>query len=426
MAYENLINEDQELYTLIESEEHRQREQLEMIPSENYVSLAVREAVGSPLMNKYSEGQAFKRYYQGNEFIDYIEDLTKKRALGVFNLDPELWGVNVQAVTGSVANLSVYNALLQPGDTIMSMFLYDGGHLSHGWKLPNGKPVSMTSKVYHPVYYYVDPQTRWFNYDEVEKIALEHKPKIIISGGTAYPREIDYKRMKEIADKVGALYMADVAHEAGLIAGGANKSPFPYADIVTMTTRKTLRGPIGAMIFAKKEYIEAINSSVFPGLQGGPMNHSIAGIAVALKQAAQPEFKEYTKQIVENAQSLAQELVDRGYDVCTGGTDKHLVLIDLRNLDITGTDAAVALEKANIIVNKNTVPNDSAKPWNPSGIRIGTPAITSRGIKKDEMTKIANWMHLAIMNREDEKMLEELKTQVRDFALTYPVPGLDS
>jgi len=406
--------QDKEILSLIKKEEKRQKTQLQMIPSENFVSEQVKKAVGSALMNKYSEGQAYKRYYQGNTNIDAIETIVKKRALKAFKLSPKKWGVNVQAVTGSVANLAVYNAILRPGDKILSMYLFDGGHLSHGWQLPSGKKVSMTSKIYEPNYYYVDPKTGIFNYDEVEKRALEVKPKLIISGGTAYPREIDYKRLSEIAKKVGAKYMADIAHEAGLVLAGVNKSPFDYADIVTMTTRKTLRGPVGAMIFSKIEYSEEIDKSVFPGLQGGPQNHSIAGIGVALYEAMTPEFKVYAKQVVKNAQILAGELEKLGFFVLTGGTDKHLIVMDLLKNGIkeSGTEIALALEKANIIVNKNTVPGDQRKPWDPSGIRFGTPAITTMGMKEKEMKEIAGFYSEVLRNPNNEKALSVIARKV--------------
>ena len=400
---------DPELFALIQAEKNRQKTDLAMIPSENFVSDAVREAVGSVLMNKYAEGQPFKRYYQGNQFIDQIEALVETRALQAFGLEEKEWHVNVQPVTGSIANLAVYAALLQPGDKMLGMALYDGGHLSHGWKLPDtGKPISFTSRIFDSHFYSVDPGTKVFDYDNILAIAKKVQPKILISGGTAYPREIDYARMREIADAVGAVYMADVAHEAGLIAGGANSSPFPHAHVVTMTTRKTLRGPIGAMIFVNKtsftpseangevgqkfkdvNIAEAVDFAVFPSLQGGPQNHSIAGIGVALHEAMQPEFKEYAHQVVKNAQVLAAELVKAGFDVVTGGTDKHLVLVDLRSRGWTGKDAALTLEKVGIISNKNTVPGETGKPWNPSGLRLGTPALTTRGYKESDMVKIA-------------------------------------
>jgi glycine hydroxymethyltransferase len=388
---------DPEIYDLIQAEDKRQHDEIALIPSENFVSDAVKQAVGSVLMNKYSEGQPFKRYYQGNRFIDQIENLVEKRALQVFGLEENVWHVNVQAVTGSIANLAVYNALLSPGDKMMGMLLYDGGHLSHGWKLPEGKPISFTSRIFDTHFYSVDPNTRIFNYDEMAKKVKDVQPKILISGGTAYPREIDHKRMREIADSVGAYYMADIAHEAGLVAGGANQSPFPYAHVVTMTTRKTLRGPIGAMIFINKTLFhpddhvdEKIDFAVFPSLQGGPQNHSIAGIGVALREAMQPEFREYAHQVVKNAQALADELMKLDFDVVSGGTDKHLVLIDLRSRGWTGKDAAIALEKIGIVANKNTVPNESGKPWNPSGLRLGTPAMTTRGLREDDFRRIAD------------------------------------
>lgn len=391
----NLQQTDPEIFELIKKEEARQESDIEMIPSENFVSDAVKEAVGSVLMNKYSEGQPFKRYYQGNQFIDQIESLVEQRAIQAFGLTEDDWHVNVQPATGSIANFAVYAALINPGDKMLGMSLYDGGHLTHGWKLPDtGKPISFTARIYDTYFYNVDPITKVFNYDEIEKVAKEVKPKILISGGTAYPREIDYKRMREIADSIGAIYMADVAHEAGLIIGGANSSPFPYAHVVTMTTRKTLRGPIGAMIFASKKLLgadvaEKIDFAVFPSLQGGPQNHSIAGIGVALHEAMQPEFKEYSKQVVKNAEVLAEELMKAGFDVVSGGTDKHLVLVDLRSKGLTGKDAALALEKVGIITNKNTVPGETGKPWNPSGLRLGTPALTTRGYKEDDIRKVA-------------------------------------
>lgn len=387
---------DPVLFKLIKAEELRQQTDLEMIPSENFVSEAVKEAVGSVLMNKYSEGQPFKRYYQGNQFIDQIEALVEQRALQAFGLSEDNWHVNVQAVTGTIANFAVYAALLNPGDKMLGMSLYDGGHLSHGWKLPDtGKPISFTSRIYDTHFYSVDPSTKVFDYDQIQVVAKKVKPKILISGGTAYPREIDHAKMRQIADSVGAIYMADVAHEAGLIIGGANASPFPHAHVVTMTTRKTLRGPIGALIFASKqllgpEVVEKIDFAVFPSLQGGPQNHSIAGIGVALLESMTPEFKSYADQIVKNAKVLADELMKAGFDIVSGGTDKHLVLVDLRNKGLTGKDAALALEKVGIIANKNTVPGETGKPWNPSGLRLGTPALTTRGFKEADMVKIAN------------------------------------
>uniref|UniRef100_A0A7C5YXR3 Probable serine hydroxymethyltransferase n=1 Tax=candidate division CPR3 bacterium TaxID=2268181 RepID=A0A7C5YXR3_UNCC3 len=413
------------IFELIKKEEERQRKQLEMIPSENYVSRNVLRAVGSVLMNKYSEGQVRKRYYQGNLYIDKIEEIVKKKALKAFGLSDKDWSVNVQPVTGSIANLAVLTALLKQGEKILAMSLYDGGHLSHGWRLPNGKPVSLSSKIFKTSYYYVDPKSGVLNYEEIEKIAIKEKPKIIISGGTAYPREIDHKKMGEICKKVGAYYFADIAHEAGLIVAGVNQSPFPFAHVVTTTTRKTLRGPVGAIIFSRRKLAPLIDQAVFPGIQGGPQNHSIAGIGIALKEAMTPQFKEYAKQVVKNAKILADEMIKYGYDVKSGGTDKHLIVIDLRNKAINGKEAAIALEKANIIVNKNTVPGESGTPWEPSGIRMGTPAITSRGIKGNDIKKIAYWIHTVLSNIKDEKLIRKIANDVSTFASKFPLPGVD-
>ena len=410
---------------IIKKEEQRQKEQLQMIPSENYASKNVLNAVGSVVMNKYSEGQVGKRYYQGNENIDLIESRVKELALKAFGLDESVWGVNVQPVSGSVANLAVYTSLLQPNDKIMGMYLYDGGHLSHGWKLPDGKKISFTSIMFDSVNYQVEPETGVFDYEKVREKVLAEKPQILISGGTAYPRELNHKALKKMATEVGAYYMADIAHEAGLVLAGINNSPFKYADVVTMTTRKTLRGPIGAMIFARKELMEKIDYGVFPRLQGGPPNHQIAGVGVALEEALTPEFKEYSKQVVLNAKTLATEFVKMGYMVTSGGTDKHLLLLDLRNKNMHGHSSAIALEKANIIMNKNTVPGETSKPYYPSGLRMGTPSLTSRGMKEAEMVKIASWIDKALQNQKDDTVLEQIAKEVKDFALGYKVPGID-
>jgi glycine hydroxymethyltransferase len=379
------------IFELIEKEKQRQQNSLMMIPSENYTYPEVLEAVGSILMQKYAEGYPGRRYYQGNEIVDEIEELARNRALKAFNLDPEKFHANVQAHSGSEANLGVYNALLSAGDKIMSMYLPDGGHLSHGWRMGD-KKTTFVSKMFEVEFYKVNPETRLFDYEQIEKQALVFRPKLIISGGTAYPREIDYKRMAEIASKVGAYYLADVAHEAGLIAAGVCQSPFEYADIVTMTTHKTLRGPRGAIIICKKELGQQLDMAIMPGLQGGPHLHSIAGIAVALEKTKTDEFLNYAKQTVKNAQKLSEILVRGGLDVVSLGTDKHLIVVDLRDKEQSGWFTAWAMEKAGIIMNRNTVPNETASPFYPSGIRLGTPALTVRGMKEWEMEQIGKWI----------------------------------
>ena len=405
------------IFTLIQQEQKRQEETLALIPSENYASLEVMKAVGSILMNKYAEGQAKKRYYQGNSIIDEVELLCKSRALQVFGLSKDEWGVNVQTLSGSPANLAVYVALLEPGDRIFSMYLPDGGHLSHGWQLPGNK-VTLVSKIWDIEFYHVNKETRVFDYDQIEQQAMKCKPKLIVSGGTAYPREINHKRMGAIAKKVGAYYLADVAHEAGLIAGGANASPFPHADVVSMTTHKTLRGPRGAMVFSRKPIDEAVDKAVFPGLQGGPHEHTIGGIGVALGEALQPSFREYTRQVVINAQLLASQLKSAGYDVVSGGTDKHLVLVDLRSIGLSGWVAAWALEYAGIIANRNTVPYETASPFFPSGLRLGTPAVTTRGMKEKEMKHIAEWI-IKVLTHAKKWQLPEDKERRKEFTREF-------
>lgn len=394
------------IFDLIEAENNRQKNTLMMIPSENYTYPEVLKAVGSVLMQKYAEGYPGKRYYQGNAIVDEVENLCRERALAEFNLDPEKFHVNVQSHSGCEANLGVYNALLNPGDKILAMYLPDGGHLSHGWSMGD-KKTTFVSKIFEVEFYKVDPSTRVFDYDQIEIQAMVFKPKLIISGGTAYPREIDYKRMGEIAKKVGAYYLADVAHEAGLIAAGVLQAPFEYADMVTMTTHKTLRGPRGAMIFCKKEWQNQLDLAVMPGLQGGPHLHTIAGIAAALLKNLEPQFKDDAKQTIANAKRLVKVLVDGGLDVVSGGTDKHLILVDLRNKNTNGWLVAWALEFANIIMNRNTVPNESGSPFYPSGLRMGTQAITVRGMKEVEMDKIGGWVLKIVDLVKDRKMPEE-------------------
>jgi glycine hydroxymethyltransferase len=416
MNSNHLVKNDAKVYNLIKQEETRQEDKLSLIPSENYFSPAVREAIGSVLMHKYSEGNIGARYYEGNQFIDEIETLTKDRARKLFKL-PKDWDVNVQALSGSNANLAVYMALLKPNATIMSMYLYDGGHLSHGWsyepksktdKASNDKKVESTvylggkrkvnisSRLFNVVQYKTDPKTSLFDYEALLKVAKKYKPDILITGGTAYPRNIDFKKMKAIADSVGALYMTDIAHEAGLVAGGALQSPVGIADVVTMTTHKTLRSGRGAIILAHKDLIAKINKGVLPGVQGGPFNNNIAGICVGLGEALKPEFKIYAKQVIVNAQALASELINLGFEVLTGGTDKHLILVNLTNKGIFGKKASRALDIAGIVLNMNTIPYDTRSPMDPSAIRLGTPFVTTRGMKEKEMKIIAGLISRAI------------------------------
>lgn len=405
-----LENFDPEIYALIKDEEKRQDNTLDLIPSENYTISAVREALSSVFVHKYAEGQIGARFYEGNVNVDKLEAICKERAKLAFSLDDN-WSVCVQALSGSNANLGVYNSLLSVGDTILSMYLPDGGHLSHGWSFPEeaedkqvdsdvylggSRKVSIVSKIFNVVQYKTDVTTRQFDYKKIKELAEKYRPKMIITGGTAYPREIDYQSISKIANEVGAYYLADIAHEAGLIAAGVNKSPFNYADIVTFTTHKTLRGPRGAIIICKKELEKQINFGVFPGLQGGPHEHTIAAIAVCLKDVASESFKDYAKQVVKNAKCLASELAKYEYDIVSGGTDKHLILIDLRNKGLNARNIAVALDYVGIVINKNTVPNETNNSINPSGIRLGTPSVTSRGMKEKEMEVIASWINQVI------------------------------
>jgi len=398
----------QKLQEILDKEIKRQQETLDLIPSENFTSKAVREAVGSVFMHKYSEGYPGARYYEGNENIDDLENLCIQMVKKVFKL-PESWGVNVQPLSGSSANLAVYNALLEPRDKILSMFLPDGGHLSHGWSILDNeekklieekmvyrggsRKVNIVSKFYNVVQYKTDPITNLFDYDFIEKLAIEEKPKLIITGGTAYARNIDYVRMKSIASKIGAYYLADVAHEAGLIAAGVIDSPIGIADVVTFTTHKTLRGPKGAVIVSKNDLIEIINKSIIPGMQGGPHNGTIAGITQALFEADTYEFKQYSNQILLNAKTLASELQKYQFKLVTDGTDKHLLLINIKQKGIGGKYAARALTHVNIISNMNTIPYEKGNPLNPSGLRIGTPSITTRGMLEKEMKQIALWIN---------------------------------
>ena len=407
--------EDPEISGLIHDEARRQAQKFRLIPSENYVSLAVLEASGTVLTNKYSEGYPGRRYYEGQQLIDPIETIAIERAQALFGADH----ANVQPYSGSPANLAVYLAFAKPGDTILAMSLSAGGHLTHG------SPASVTGKWFRPVHYGVRKETGRVDMNDVRDLALQERPKIIICGGTAIPRTIDYPAFAAIAEEVGAVLVADMAHIAGLIAGGAHPSPVGHAPVITTTTHKTLRGPRGAMILTDADHATAIDKAVFPGLQGGPHNHTTAGIAVALREAAQPSFRGYAAQVVANAKALAAALVDRGYDLVSGGTDNHLLLVDLTSKGIAGKPAAKALDRAGIELNFNSVPFDQRKPFDPSGIRLGTPAITTRRLTEEHMPQLAAWMDEAITaaSKDDESSLDNIAGEVRDLLSAYPIPG---
>lgn len=410
MSY--LHKNDPDIYSLIKEEEKRQHEKIRLIASENYVSKSVMEATGSILTNKYSEGYSGKRYYEGQQYIDKIEDLAVARAKELFGAEH----ANVQPYSGSPANLAVYLAFIKPGDTILGLALPHGGHLTHGSK------ASISGKFFDAQSYELDPDTGLLNYDTIMAKAKAVQPKIIVAGHSAYPRQLDFKKFREIADEVGALLFVDMAHFAGLVAGGTHPSPIPYADVVSTTTHKTLRGPRGGMLLCKKEHAQAIDKAVFPGIQGGPHNNTTAAIAVALKEALSPSFKEYAAQIVKNAKALADGLLEKEYQLVTGGTDNHLMLIDLRNKNVTGKQVAQALDKAGIVLNYNSVPNDDRKPFDPSGIRLGTASITSRGFKEAEVAMIAQWMDRVVLNYNDDAVLEQIAAEVKDLCDKFPLP----
>ncbi|MET8416602.1 serine hydroxymethyltransferase [Streptomyces sp. NPDC005098] len=407
---------DPELAALITAEEQLQADTLRLIPSENYVSAAVLEASGTVLQNKYSEGYPGKRYYEGQQIIDQVETVAVERATSLFRMDH----ANVQPYSGSPANLAVYLAFLQPGDTVLGMSLPMGGHLTHGWG------VSATGTWFRGVQYGVRRDTGRIDLDEVRDLARAERPKVIFCGGTAVPRTIDFAGFAEIAHEVGAVLAADIAHIAGLIAGGAHPSPAPHADVVSTTTHKTLRGPRGAMLLSRAEHARAIDRAVFPGLQGGPHNQTTAAIAVALKEAATTDFSAYAHQVVANARALGEELASRGFDLVSGGTDNHLLLIDLTGKDVPGKIAAKALDRAGIVVNYNAVPYDPRKPFDPSGIRIGTPALTSRGIPASEMGTVAEWIARVVeaARTDDEATVTKVRADVKNLMDAYPAPGL--
>jgi glycine hydroxymethyltransferase len=410
---EVLSSADPEVYELCRAEERRQADKIRLIPSENYVSKAVLAASGTVFTNKYSEGYPGKRYYEGQEFVDPLEELAIGRAKGLFGAAH----ANVQPYSGSPANLAVYLAFLKPGEKVMGLGLPMGGHLTHGWN------VSITGKYFTSVPYGVRKDTGRIDYDEVRELAKKERPALLWAGGTAYSRLWDFEAMASIAREVGARFCADIAHIAGLIAGGAHPSPVPYADVVTTTTHKTLRGPRGGMILCQEEHAKAIDRAVFPGLQGGPHVHNTAALAVALKEAAQPSFKDYARRVVANAKTLAEALMARGYDVVSGGTDNHLILIDLSNKNVPGKVAARALDKAGIELNYNTVPYDTRKPFDPSGIRLGSPAVSSRGMGEAEMRQIAAWMDRVIAAPTDD-VAEKVFGEVRETTRKFPAPGI--
>ncbi|MBU1119327.1 serine hydroxymethyltransferase [Patescibacteria group bacterium] len=407
MSY--LQKNDRKIYNLIEQEKRRQLTTIRLIPSENYVSQAVLEAVGSVLTNKYSEGYAKRRYYQGQSIIDEIEELSKSRAERLF----EMPHANVQPYSGSPANLACYLALLKPGDTIMGMTLTSGGHLTHG------SSVSYTGKLFKVVPYTVSKETGRLDFDEIRAIAKKEKPKLIIAGFTAYPRKVSFSSFQKIAKEVGAFLHADISHIAGLVAAGVHPSPAGLADTVVATTHKTLRGPRGALILSKKMYAKSIDKAVFPGLQGGPHNNTTAAIGVALKEASRADFRKYAEQIIKNAKTLAEGLTKKGFTLATGGTDNHLVLADVSTRDITGKEAAIALEKAGIIVNYNTIPFDERPPMDPSGIRLGSPAVTTIGMKEAEMKLIVKWISEVLNNHNRESKLRKIGKEVAAFMKNY-------
>jgi glycine hydroxymethyltransferase len=408
---EHLLQQDREVYEAIQKELSRQRSKIELIASENFVSKAVMEAQGSVLTNKYAEGYPGRRYYGGCEYVDIVEDLARERAKKIFGAEH----ANVQPHSGAQANMAVYFTVLEPGDTVLGMNLSHGGHLTHG------SPVNFSGIQYNFVEYGVDPETHRIDYDDVLEKAKQHKPKLIVAGASAYPREIDFKRFREIADEVGAYLMVDMAHIAGLVATGLHPNPVPHAHFVTTTTHKTLRGPRGGMILCKEEFAKQIDKSIFPGIQGGPLMHVIAAKAVALGEVLKDEFKTYAQNVVANAKRLAEALKKEGFTLVSGGTDNHLLLVDLRSINLTGKVAEKVLDDVGITVNKNTIPFDPESPFVTSGIRIGTPAVTSRGFGLEDMDEIASIISLTLKNHDNEEKLEEARKRVAALAEKHPL-----
>lgn len=409
MNFNKISREDEEIYNLMENELERQQKGIELIASENFASEAVIEAMGSYLTNKYAEGYPNKRYYGGCHVVDKIEDIARERACKIFGAEH----ANVQPHSGSQANMAVYFTILEPGDTVLGMDLNHGGHLTHG------SPVNFSGKLFNFVSYGVDKESEVIDYDVVRKLAMEHKPKLIVAGASAYSRIIDFKKFREICDEIGAFFMVDMAHIAGLIAAGVHPSPVPFADFVTSTTHKTLRGPRGGLILCKEKYAKSLDKNIFPGMQGGPLMHVIAAKAVCFKEALQPSYKTYMENVVANCKALGNELVSHGFNIVSGGTDNHLILVDLTAKDITGKDAENLLDTIGITVNKNTIPNETRSPFVTSGIRIGTAAITTRGFKLEDMKEIAIIINDAILNR--DKDLEHLKARVIALCDKYPL-----
>jgi glycine hydroxymethyltransferase len=405
---------DPELADLVHREMVRQHQKVRLIPSENYVSHAVLAATGTVLTNKYSEGYVGRRYYEGQQLVDPIETLAIDRTRELFEAEH----ANVQPYSGSPCNLAVYLAFLQPGETVMGMAVPMGGHLTHGWN------VSITGRYFNAVQYGVRRDTGLVDYDEVRALALEHRPKLLWAGGTAIPRLIDFETMAKIAAEAGAIFAVDMAHIAGLVAGGAHPSPVPHADVVTSTTHKTLRGPRGAFLLSRSAHANVLDRAVFPGLQGGPHNHTTAAIAVAMKEAGTPEFRRYAGAVVENAAAMAAALLEEGFELVSGGTDTHLILADLTHLGVTGKQAARALDRAGIELNYNTVPYDPRRPFDPSGIRLGTPSVTSRGMGQAEMRQIAAWMGRVVRGWQDEELISRTADEVRELCETFPSPGI--
>jgi len=403
---------DPQITKLIEKEEKRQEETLDLIASENYPSKAVREALSSIFVAKYAEGRPYKRYYGGMKNIDKLETLVEERAKKAFKLNPQKWSVNVQPLSGAPANYEILRSLVPLHEKILCLHLPHGGHLSQGAK------ASLTGHDFKPIYYFLD-KNGFLNYKEIEKLAKKEKPKLIICGYTAYPRKVDFKKFSQIAKKVGACLLTDTSHITGLIIGGVHPNPFPWTDVLMTTTHKTLRGPRGAMIICRKELEKKIFPKVFPGLQGGPHEHTICAIGVALKEAMNPKFKKYAAQIVKNARALAEALKKYNFNLISGGTDNHLVLVDLRNKNITGKPAQELLEKAGIVTNRNTIPYDPRTPYDPSGIRLGTPALTTRGMKEKEMRKIAFWINEVITT---PKSIQKVKKEVLELCQKFPIP----